>query len=212
MSVGIMVLGESGTGKSYSLRNFKKQDVLLIQAIGKPLPFKNDWAILSKENQTGNIYVQDDADSICSAMIKSIKDIIILDDFQYVMSNEFMRRSNERGYDKFTDIGKNAWNILTTANKLAANKRVYILSHTEQSESGRTKAKTIGKMLDDKITIEGLFTIVLKTNLINEQFVFSTRNNGNDTVKTPMDMFTENHIENDLMAVDKSICEYYELN
>lgn len=206
-----MVLGESGTGKSTSLRNFNPSDILLIQAISKPLPFKNKWTVVSKENPGGNIYVQDDADSICNAMVKTSKNIIVIDDFQYIMSNEFMRRSNERGYDKFTDIGKNAWNILTMANNLAAHKRVYILSHTDSNELGKIKAKTIGKMLDDKITLEGMFSIVFRTHLINEQYVFSTKNNGNDTVKTPMDMFAEAHISNDLKMVDDTIVDYYEL-
>lgn len=211
MSIATMILGESGTGKSTSMRNLNPQEVLLIQAVKKPLPFRSKWSILSKENPQGNIYQQDDADAICSAMARSSKDIIIIDDFQYVMSNEFMRRSNERGYDKFTDIGKNAWNIINMASNLAPNKRVYILSHTESTEQGRIKAKTIGKMLDDKITLEGMFSIVLRSQIVNEQYVFSTRNNGNDTCKTPMGMFEQAHIENDLMAVDKAITEYYDL-
>lgn len=211
MSIATMILGESGTGKSTSMRNLNHQDVLLIQAVKKPLPFRSKWSILSKETPQGNIYQQDDADAICSAMARSSKDIIVIDDFQYVMSNEFMRRSNERGYDKFTDIGKNAWNIINMASNLEPNKRVYILSHTESTEQGKIKAKTIGKMLDDKITLEGMFSIVLRSQIVNEQYVFSTRNNGNDTCKTPMGMFEQAHIENDLMAVDKAITEYYDL-
>jgi predicted ATP-dependent serine protease len=211
MSISTFILGESGTGKSTSLRNLKSEEVLLIQAVKKPLPFRSKWSIVTKENPQGNIYQQDDADSICHAMTKTSKDIIVIDDFQYVMSNEFMRRSNERGYDKFTDIGKNAWNIVTMAANLPAHKRVYILSHTESTELGKIKAKTIGKMLDDKITLEGMFTIVLRSQIINEQYVFSTKNNGNDTCKTPMGMFDELYIENDLAAVDKAVKEYYEL-
>lgn len=211
MSISTFILGESGTGKSTSLRNFKPEEILLIQAVKKPLPFRSKWSIVSKDNPQGNIYQQDDADSICHAMTKTSKDIIVIDDFQYVMSNEFMRRSNERGYDKFTDIGKNAWNIVTMAANLAAHKRVYILSHTESTDLGKIKAKTIGKMLDDKITLEGMFTIVLRSQIINEQYVFSTKNNGSDTCKTPMGMFDDMYIENDLAAVDKAVTEYYDL-
>lgn len=211
MSIAIFVLGESGTGKSTSLRNMDPKKTLLIQAIKKPLPFRSKWSVVSKENPEGNIYHSDNADSICHAMNNTKREIVVIDDFQYVMSNEFMRRSNERGYDKFTDIGKNAWNILNAANQLPEYKRVYILSHTETTDTGRIKAKTIGKMLDDKITLEGMFSIVLRSQIINEQYVFSTQNNGNDTCKTPMGMFTEQHIENDLAAVDKAITEYYDL-
>lgn len=189
----------------------KAENTLLIQAIKKPLPFRSKWSIVSKENPTGNIYQQDNADAICHAMLTTKRDIIIIDDFQYVMSNEFMRRSNERGYDKFTDIGKNAWNILNTAAQLPKHKRVYILSHTENDDQGRIKAKTIGKMLDQVITVEGMFSIVLRSQVINEQYVFSTQNNGNDTCKTPMGMFADAFVENDLATVDKAITEYYDL-
>lgn len=210
MSTSILVLGQSGTGKSASLRNMDAEKTLLIQAIKKPLPFKSNWSVFSKENPKGNIIQTDQSDSICSAMEKTSREIIVLDDFQYVMSNEFMRRSAERGYDKFTDIGRNAWNILNTANNLAPHKRVYILSHTENDDQGRIKAKTIGKMLDQVITVEGMFTIVLRSQIINEQYVFSTQNNGNDTCKTPMGMFTDLHIENDLAHIDAAIVEYYQ--
>jgi len=160
MSISTLILGQSGTGKSTSLRNMNPENTLLIQAIKKPLPFRSKWSVVSKENSSGNIYQTDNADSICHAMANTKRDIIIIDDFQYVMSNEFMRRSSERGYDKFTDIGKNAWNILNMANQLSDNKRVYILSHTENDEQGRIKAKTIGKMLDQVITVEGMFSII----------------------------------------------------
>jgi len=210
MSITTMILGQSGTGKSASLRNMKAENTLLIQAISKPLPFRSKWSAVSKENPTGNIYHTDNADAICNAMLKTTRDIIVIDDFQYVMSNEFMRRSAEKGYDKFTEIGRNAWNILSTANNLPAHKRVYILSHTENDEQGRVKAKTIGKMLDQVITVEGMFTIVLRSQIINEQYVFSTQNNGNDTCKSPIDMFADLHIENDLAKIDAAIVEYYQ--
>jgi len=188
----------------------KAENTLLIQAISKPLPFRSKWSVVSKDNPQGNIYHTDNADAICNAMLKTSRDVIVIDDFQYVMSNEFMRRSAEKGYDKFTEIGRNAWNILSTANNLPAHKRVYILSHTENDEHGRVKAKTIGKMLDQVITVEGMFTIVLRSQIINEQYVFSTQNNGNDTCKSPIGMFEESHIENDLAKIDAAIVDYYQ--
>jgi hypothetical protein len=199
-----MVLGESGTGKTTSLRNLDGDNVFLIQAVAKPLPFKaKNW----------KPWVCDSADTIITAMRspKNTKDIIVIDDFQYIMANEFMRRSMEHGFQKFTDIAKHAWEILNTASALAAHKRVYILAHTDTDETGKVRAKTIGKLLNEKITVEGLLTIVLRTAVINGQYVFSTKNNGSDTVKTPMGMFADEHIDNDLAAVDAAIVDYYQL-
>jgi len=147
-------------------------------------------------------------------MKRTKKPIIIIDDFQYILANEFMRRvlDNETGnqaFAKYNEIARNAWDILMTTGKLDDSTRVYILAHTQEDDSGRIKAKTIGKLLDEKITIEGLLTIVLRTAVINGQYLFSTQNNGSDTVKTPMEMFSDEHIPNDLAAVDAVICAYH---
>ena len=210
MSIAAFILGESGTGKSTSMRSMNPAETLLIQAIKKPLPFRSSgWKYLSKEG--GNILVRDQSAQIIAAMHKTQRPIIVIDDFQYILANEFMRRTDERGFDKFTDIGKHAWDILCAASSLPDHVRVYILSHTETSESGRVKAKTIGRMLDEKITIEGMFSIVMRTSIINGQYLFSTKNNGSDTVKTPLGLFDADHIDNDLAAVDAAIVDYYQL-
>lgn len=210
MSIAAFILGESGTGKSTSMRSMNPSETLLIQAIKKPLPFRSSgWKYLSKEG--GNILVCDQSAQIIAAMHKTQRPIIVIDDFQYILANEFMRRTDERGFDKFTDIGKHAWDILCAASSLPDHVRVYILSHTETSESGRVKAKTIGRMLDEKITIEGMFSIVMRTSVINGQYLFSTKNNGSDTVKTPLGLFDADHIDNDLAAVDAAIVDYYQL-
>jgi hypothetical protein len=138
--------------------------------------------------------------------------VIVIDDAQYLLVQEFMARAHEIGYTKFTEMAKHYYDVLTTAISLPPEKRVYLLSHTDVSEAGQIKAKTIGKLLDEKITVEGLVTIVLRTHVINGQYVFSTRNNGADTVKTPIGLFDDEHIPNDLMAVDKAIADYYELS
>ena len=205
MSTAVMIIGESGTGKTTSLRNMDGSKVFLIQAVAKPLPFRStNW----------KPWVCDDADGIVHALRspKNTKDIIVIDDFQYIMANEFMRRSMETGFQKFTDIAKHAWEILNTASALAAHKRVYLLAHTDTDETGKVRAKTIGKLLNEKITIEGLLTIVLRTSVINGQYIFSTKNSGSDTVKTPMDMFADEHIPNDLAAVDAAIIDYYQIS
>lgn len=210
MSVATFILGQSGTGKSTSLQNLDPTKVLLIQTIRKPLPFRSaNWKPLTKEG--GTVFVTDKAQTICDAINRTQREIIIIDDFQYMMANEFMRRTAERGFDKFTEIGRNAWDVINAATQAADNKRVYILSHTEQSESGSTKIKTIGKMLDEKITLEGMVTICLQTAIVNGQHIFMTQNNGHNTVKSPIGLFASEHIPNDLAAVDAAIVEYYGL-
>lgn len=217
MSVTTMILGESGTGKSTSMRNLNPADVLLIQAVAKPMPFKaTGWKVSTKESP-GTIVVSDDSPLIIKMMQLTKKQIIILDDFQYTMSNEFMRRVTEKtsgsgAFDKFNEIAHSAWSVLTESTKLGRTKRVYIMGHTATDEHGKTKAKTIGKLLDDKITIEGLVTIVLRTGVTNGSYYFRTRNDGADTTKTPLGMFDDEQIPNDLAAVDQSICDYYEIN
>lgn len=214
MSIATLILGESGTGKSTSLRNMSPADTLLIQAVRKPLPFRSaDWRTFDKEaGKNGNVFVSDDSEKIIALMTKTRRKVIVLDDFQYVLANEFMRRTAEKGYDKFTEIARHAWDVFTAATNLNDNRRVYILSHTAMDDHGNTKIKTIGKMLDEKITLEGLVSIVLKTRVVDGRYLFSTRNNGQDTVKTPVDLFDEAYIDNDLAAVDAALCSYYGIN
>jgi hypothetical protein len=156
MSIACMILGQSGTGKTTSLRHLNPDDVLLIQAVKKPLPFRSKaWLPCTKENPTGAILVTDNAHTIVGAMQRTRKPIIVIDDFQYILANEFMRRvlDNETGnaaFAKYNEIARNAWDILMTAGKLADETRVYILAHTQEDDHGHIKAKTIGKLLDEK--------------------------------------------------------------
>ena len=212
MSIATLILGQSGTGKSTSLRNLNPQHVLLIQVIKKPLPFRSpNWTYITPDNKKGSILVSDNPKFIIDVINGSKRPIIIIDDFQYVMANEFMRRSTEKSFDKFTEIGRNAWDVFNAAINAHDHKRVYLLSHTEEDNQGKTKIKTIGKMLDEKITLEGMVTICLQTSVINEQYIFQTKNNGNSNVKAPMGLFEEDHLENDLNEVDMAICEYYNI-
>jgi hypothetical protein len=213
MSISTVVLGESGTGKSASMRNLDPANTLLIQVVKKPLPFRSKgWSYFNAEtNKTGNIFVSDDWSMIAMIMRKTKRKVIVVDDFQYVLANEFMRRSEERGFDKFTEIAKHAWELFNAANSLPDDVRVYLLSHTATDDQGHTKIKTIGKLLDEKITPEGLFTIVLRTVVTDKDYLFSTRNNGHDTVKTPIGLFDSERIPNDLAEVDAAISNFYEL-
>jgi hypothetical protein len=210
MSIATMILGESGTGKTASLRNLDPAKTLLLQAVRKPLSFRAaGWATYSKAQKTGSVITTDNPAHIEGAMRTIDRPIVVIDDFQYVLANEFMRRSDEKGFEKFTDIGRHAWDILRAASDLSDTRRVYILAHTANDDAGRTKMKTIGKLLDDKITPEGLVTICLRTVVRDGQYLFSTQNNGSDTSKSPMGMFADMLIDNDLAAVDAAICDYY---
>lgn len=212
MSIASLILGQSGTGKSTSLRNLDPSKTLLIQCISKTLPFRSGaWKPCTKENPGGNILRTSRPDAILRSMQKSTHEIVVIDDYQAVMVNEMMARSSERGYDKFTDIAKSAWEVFNMAGQLADHRRVYLLSHTQSDEAGHLRMKTVGRMVDEKIVPEGYFTIVLRTEVINEQYLFSTQTNGQDCCKSPMGMFAERHIPNDLKDVDDAICDFYGL-
>lgn len=212
MGIPVLILGESGCGKSTSMRNLNPEDTVIVQSIKKRLPFRNLFTEMSKEG--GQIKATDNADMICkliSGAAKAGKKALIIDDFQYIMANEFMRRSKEKSYDKFNDIGFNAWSIINHAQAVNGDMRIYFMSHVETDMSGKTKIKTIGKMLDEKITIEGMFTIVLGASVNDGNYTFATQNNGSNTIKSPMDMFEELNIDNDLQMIDNTIVEYYNL-
>lgn len=213
MSISTLILGSSGSGKSTSMRNLSPADTLLIQAVRKPLPFKSkDWRAFHPEtNPGGNVFVTDQWDAIIKIATKTRRKVIVIDDFQYVLANEFMRRSEEKGFDKFTEIGRHAWEVITALSNLPEDVRVYVLSHTQEDDNGRVKMKTIGKMLDEKITPEGLFTIVLRSGTSDGHFYFATRNNGSDTTKAPIGLFDDDRIDNDLVAVDAAIVDYYDI-
>lgn len=203
MGTVVFILGRSGTGKSYSMRNFKPDELAIINVQGKVLPFKGGAKYTTKNT--------DNASEIISAMklISNKVRVIVIDDFQYIMANEFMRRSNERGFDKFTDIAKNAWSIIDSIRTLPDNVIVYVMCHLDTGDDGVEKLKTIGKLLDEKIVLEGMSTIVLKTNVSDGNYTFVTQNNGKDTVKSPFGMFPSYAIQNDLKYVDEKIRNYY---
>ncbi|WP_130861455.1 AAA family ATPase [Bacilliculturomica massiliensis] len=203
MGIPVLIIGESGSGKSASMRNFKKGEVGIINVANKPLPFKGNLGSFATDNY----------DRIKEIMHKAKTKSLVVDDAQYLMANEFMRRSKETGYQKFTDIGKNFWDlIMTVINELPGDIIVYFLGHLERDADGHEKFKTVGKMLDEKITTEGLFSIVLKTSVQDGKYSFSTQTNGMDTVKSPIGLFEETSIDNDLKMVDQKIREYYELD
>lgn len=201
MAIPVLILGESGTGKSASLRNFKRGEVAVINVAGKPLPFRSELGMI----------VTDRYPEIVKALKGMKTPSAVVDDAQYLLANEFMRRSGEVGFQKFTDIAKNYWSLIaeTVSKELPPDKIVYFLSHIERDQNGNEKVKTIGKLLDEKITVEGLFTIVLKTHVEDGKYTFFTQNSGFDTVKSPIGMFEEIQVDNDLKMVDNVIRNYY---
>lgn len=194
--------GESGSGKTYSIKNFDKEEVGIFLVEKTRLPFKKDFKIV--KNATYSTIMK----ALSSPTLKKY----VIDDSQYLLVNEMFDRAKEVGYNKFTDIALNFRNLIHYINqKLPDDVIVYFLHHTEiDNTSGKLKAKTIGKMLDEKLTVEGCFDIVLLTQIENDEHYFLTQNNGNSTVKSPEGMF-ELKIKNDLKSVDETIRNYYEL-
>jgi len=174
MSQSILVIGESGGGKSRSIFSLDHTSTFLINVIGKDLPFKgfkNKYQQYDKTTKTGNTVTTHDAVLIqkyltsISEKMPQIKTIVI-DDGQFVMAYEFMAKAKEKGYDKYVSLAENFFNVIKTSQELRDDLTVVILCHSEDvnvNGSTKTKIKTIGRMLDEKITLEGLFTIVLMT-------------------------------------------------
>jgi hypothetical protein len=227
MSELIGVAGESGTGKSTACRGLDPKETAIVNCVGKPLPikgWKKNYTPFNGKEKSGNYYSSDNTGNIIKFMKHiseerpEIKNIVI-DDWQYTMSNEFMRRSGEKGFEKFTEIGKNAWSTLNVGKALRENLNVFVLTHSDTvpGEFGAKptiKIKTIGKLLDDKINPAGLFTVLLFTDVHTKdngeiEYRFVTNNDGTYPAKSPMDMFDDKYIPNDLGMVVSKMEEYY---
>lgn len=218
MSNTSLIIGESGTGKSTSLAKLDPAETFIINVLDKPLPFrgykKNYVKISGWDDIAGNYYASDDYAKImrCIKMVNEtrpeIKNLII-DDWQYTMCNEFMRRATETGFVKFTEIGQHAWSIIKALTDCREDLFCFVLSHSDTDVNGKYKCKSIGKMLDEKITIEGMFTIVLHTQIMDGSYRFLTQNDGSHIAKSPMGMFEEKYIGNDLAFVKTKMNAYY---
>lgn len=201
MAIGVLILGESGSGKSYSMRNFSKDELKVISVEKPILPFKNHFDV-TRTN---------DVNKIIDELKATKKKRVVIDDFQYILGLAAMRRSLEKGWDKFSEMQYDYFQILDALKELPDDMIVYFISHTETDENGVTKIKTIGKALDKYITIEGLFMIVLGTRVSDGNYYFITQTNGKDRLKTPAGMFPSYAIDNDLKYVDEKIRNYYEI-
>ncbi len=195
----VLVISKTGTGKSSSLRNFKRGEVGVILSSGKELPFKNDLMVMNPHSYT----------DVITGIVNATTPAVVIDDANYLMSFEEMTRVTETGYAKFTQMAQNMFKVFKTILDKPGNQIFYILAHAAETEDGSIRFKTTGKMLSEKVVLEGL-TNILITNEVSPdgEFLFKVKTDGSG-VKTPMDMFDTETIPNDLKIVDAKIREYY---
>ena len=228
MAQSVLVIADSGTGKSTAIRTLDPKETFIINIANKPLPFqgwKKDYTMISKENSKGNMTSASTAPCIIKAMqlvndkMPHITNLVV-DDWQYMSSFEYFDRANEKGYDKFTQIAANLAQVAKMPKDMREDLTIFFLTHSEETTDvnghRKVKAKTIGKMIDNTLTLEGLFSIVLFGRVRktedeypnNLEYGFDTVNNGENTCKTPMKMFSLPFIDNDLQLVKRCITEY----
>lgn len=201
MGIPVMIMGESGSGKSCSLRNFDPNEVGIFNVASKPLPFRKKMRMLNDSKYQ----------EIMAVLVQNKSKCYVVDDAQYLMAFSLFDRANEVGYKKFTDAAVDFYNLVQTVIKLTSDDTiVYFLQHIERDDAGRIKAKTAGKMLDNQLTLEGLFSIVLLCEAKGDEHYFITQSDGTNTAKAPMEMFDSVKIDNDLKLVDDTIRKYYE--
>jgi len=225
MADSVLVIADSGTGKSTSIRTLDPKETFIINIANKPLPFqgwKSKYTQISKANKDGNITSASSSAGIVKAIQHVDKNMphiktLVVDDWQYMSSFEYFDRANEKGYDKFTQIAANLAMVAKLPKDLRDDLTVFFLTHSEDSTdingNRKVKAKTIGKMIDNTLTLEGLFSIVLfgKVNKNDDgelEYGFETQNNGENTCKSPMGMFEDKFIPNDLQLVKDCIEEH----
>lgn len=201
-SVPVLLLGQSGSGKSTSMRNFTKDEIAVINVLGKPLPFKSDIKAPKIDKY----------ETILEQIKMTKKKTIVIDDANYLITNEFMNKSSVKGFDKYNEMGNNFFNLINGIKNIKGGKTVYLIMHEDTDENGNIKPKTIGKLLDDKVNIQGMFTVCIRSMFDNGNYIFRLKTNGQDCVKTPFGMFENDTMENDLKEFDKVVREYYELD
>lgn len=194
----VLIIAQSGTGKSSSLRNFKKGEANVLLCSGKELPFRNDLSTRVPKSYN----------DVMESIKQATAPVVVIDDANYLMSFEEMARVGEIGYTKFTQMAANMFNMFKTIIDKDSDQIVYVMAHAEARDDGLLRFKTTGKMLADKIVLEGLTNVVLTTEIIDGQFVFKTATDGTG-VKAPIGMFESDTIPNDLKLVDKAVREFY---
>ena len=204
MAVPVLIIGRSGAGKSASMRNCVGKDFALINVLKKPLPFRGKIPSV----QT------DDYNKIMKALSGCQQKSVVIDDAGYLITNQFMRGHSNAGkgngvFSLYNDLGDRFWNLIQFIVSMPDDRIVYVIMHEDKGDSGDVKPKTIGKLLDEKVCVEGMFTIVLRCILDGEDHKFITQSANGAVSKSPMGMFPELEIDNDLFVVDNAIREYY---
>jgi hypothetical protein len=206
MAIPVLAIGESGSGKSSAMRNFEPEEIGVFEVASKPLPFRKQLPVI-KPATYDVIYRSWER----AKQKDAVRPVYVIDDSQYLMTFEAFGRAKETGYGKFTDFALNFYNLIQyVINSLPDDTIVYFLHHLERTDTGIIKAKTLGKMLDSQLTLEGLFSIVLYCQTDGTDHWFTTQSDGYTTAKSPMEMFPA-RIDNDLKAVDTAIREYYNI-
>ena len=220
MSNTILIIGESGSGKSTSLRNLDPKTTFIINVIGKNLPFrgfkKHYIHLTGWDDKEGNYLATDDWAKIvkCIHMVdKNRPEIttIILDDWQYIMSYEYMKRIHEKTsvFDKFAEIGYHGWAPFNALKSVRDNLTGFIMAHNEIDTDGVSKLKTMGKLLKEKLTIEGIFDAILHTHVCNGEYFFQTQTDESSIARSSMGMFSDKLIPNDLLMVKQAVESYF---
>ena len=205
--IPVLIIGKSGAGKSASLRNMPTQGTVVVNVLGKPLPFKSDLKVIQC-----NAYTK-----IKAAILKGDYERYIVDDFGYLMTDQFMQALGAKGtgqdmFALYAQIGLSMWDFVKALQQHPSQARVYLIMHEEQDDFGNIKPRTLGKLVEQKVCLEGMVSICLRAMVTNRgEYRFLTQNNGQDVTKTPMGMFEAQEIVNDLAIVDDTIGRYYEL-
>lgn len=207
MATCVMLIGKSGSGKSSSMRNFSHDELALINVNKKPLPFKGKFDSTLETAQY---------EPIMKAIGQTQKKSIVIDDAGYLITSQFMKGHREsKGnsvFELYNSLADNFYSLIKYClDRVDNDKIIYFVMHEDKNDFGETKPKTIGKLLDEKVCIEGLFTIVLRAECVEGRYIFHTKTDGLDVTKSPIGMFDDESVDNDLKEVDKKIREYYNL-
>lgn len=213
MSNTVLIIGQSGSGKSTAIRSLDPESTFIINVLDKPLPFRGFKKIYNKEAK--NYYTTHDWAKVVTCIDRVNKEreditTLIIDDWQYILSYEFIKRATEKGFEKFSELAHHGWSTMNTCTTgTRQSLTTFILAHSDLDQMGRSKLKTIGKMLDEKITLEGLFTTVLHSRIVDGQYLFQTQDDGDFLAKSPMGMFEDPLIPNDLLMVKNAVEDYF---